>query len=83
MPRGGDVVAALPFAGRPRDVLLGFKYGNRRQLAHHLAGLLVNRLLAEGVRPSEVDVVTWAPTSRQRRPPAEPSSTPPGRQCSD
>ena len=67
MPRGGDVVAALPFAGRPRDVLLGFKYGNRRQLAHHLAGLLVNRLLAEGVRPSEVDVVTWAPTSRQRR----------------
>lgn len=67
MPLGGDVIAAVPFAGRPRDVLLGFKYGNRRQLAHHLAGLLVNRLLAAGVRPSEIDVVTWAPTSRQRR----------------
>lgn len=67
LPRGGDVIAALPFAGRPRDVILGFKYGNRRQLAHHLAGLLVNRLLAAGVGPFDVDVVTWAPTSRRRR----------------
>lgn len=67
MPASRDVVAAVPFVGRPRDVLLGFKYGNRRPLAHHLAGLLVNRLLAEGVRPSQIDVVTWAPTSRPRR----------------
>ena len=63
----GDVVAAVPFAGRGRDVLLGFKYGNQRQLAHHLAGLLVRRLLAEGMRPSDFDVVTWAPTSRKHR----------------
>ena len=67
MPVGGDVIAAVPFAGRARDVLLGFKYRNRRQLAHHFAGLLVNRLLAEGVRPHDIDVVTWAPTSRRRR----------------
>jgi ComF family protein len=67
MPVGGDVVAAVPFVGRARDVLLGFKYRNRRQLAHHFAGLLVNRLLAHGVGPSDVDVVTWAPTSRRRR----------------
>ena len=67
MPIGGDVIAAVPFAGRPRDVLLGFKYGNRRQLAHHFAGLLVNRLLAAGVRPRQIDVVTWAPTTRQHR----------------
>jgi predicted amidophosphoribosyltransferase len=67
MPRGGDVIAAVPFAGRPRDVILGFKYGNRRQLGHHLAGLLVNRLLAAGIGPHDVDVVTWAPTSRRRR----------------
>jgi predicted amidophosphoribosyltransferase len=67
LPRGGDVVAAVPFAGRARDVLLGFKYGNRRPLAHHFAGLLVNRLLAEGFHPGDVDVVTWAPTSRRRR----------------
>lgn len=67
LPRESDVVAAVPFAGRARDVLLGFKYGNRRQLAHHFAGLLVNRLLAEGFHPADVDVVTWAPTSRRRR----------------
>jgi competence protein ComFC len=47
--------------------MLGFKYGNRRQLAHHLAGLLVNRLIAGGVRPDDFDVVTWAPTSAHRR----------------
>jgi ComF family protein len=67
LPLGGDVVAAVPFSGRPRDVLLGFKYGNRRALAHHLAGLLVNRLIAADVRPADIDVVTWAPTSRGRR----------------
>ncbi|MDJ0769067.1 MAG: phosphoribosyltransferase family protein [Ilumatobacter sp.] len=67
LPTTSDVVAAVPFVGRARDVLLGFKYGNRRQLAHHLAGLVVNRLLAAGVGPADVDVVTWAPTSRRRR----------------
>ena len=58
------VIAAVPFRGRARDVLLGLKYGNRRAVSRHLAGLLVNRLLAGGV---DVDVVTWAPTSRARR----------------
>jgi predicted amidophosphoribosyltransferase len=67
LPRTGDVIAALPFAGRARDVMLGFKYGNRRQLAHHLAGLLVNRILAEGYGAGDFDVVTWAPTSTRRR----------------
>jgi predicted amidophosphoribosyltransferase len=67
MPRSGDVIAAVPFAGRARDVLLGFKYGNRRQLAHHFAGLLVNRLIADGLRSDDFDVVTWAPTSRRHR----------------
>lgn len=66
LPVRGDVIAAVPFAGRARDVLLGFKYRNRRQLAHHLAGLLVNRLIATGV-VDDLDVVTWAPTSRRRR----------------
>lgn len=65
---GHRVIAAMPFSGRGRDVLLGFKYRNRRQLAGHLAGLLVNRLLAAGVRPGvDVDVVTWAPTTARRR----------------
>lgn len=67
MPRSDDVVAAVPFAGRARDVLLGFKYRNRRQIAGHLAGLLVNRLLRTGIDAHAIDVVTWAPTSRARR----------------
>ena len=61
-------MAALPFTGRVRDVLLGFKYRNRRQLATHLAALLVRSLVGAGVRPGhDVDVVTWAPTSARRR----------------
>ena len=67
MAHSHDVVSAVPFAGRPRDVLLGFKYGNRRQLAHHFAGLLVNRLMHAGLDGSDFDVVTWAPTSRAHR----------------
>jgi predicted amidophosphoribosyltransferase len=67
LPHSRDVIAAVPFTGRARDVLLGFKYGNRRQLSHHLAGLLVNRLITAGVRPVDIDVVTWAPTSTRRR----------------
>jgi predicted amidophosphoribosyltransferase len=62
------VVAAVPFAGRARNIVLGLKYANRRTVARHLAGVLVNRLLAAGVRPAaDVDVVTWAPTSGGRR----------------
>lgn len=67
MPLQSDVIAAVPFAGRPRDVLLNFKYRNRRPLGHHLAGLVVNRLLEAGIGPDQVDVVTWAPTSARRR----------------
>lgn len=67
-PADHRVISAVPFTGRARDVVLGFKYRNRRQLAGHLAGLLVNRLLAAGIRPGvDVDVVTWAPTSPRRR----------------
>lgn len=58
------VVVAAPYTGRVRDVLLGFKYRNRRAVAAHLAGLVVNRVAASGARP---DVVTWAPTSTRRR----------------
>ncbi|MEM8621235.1 MAG: phosphoribosyltransferase family protein [Actinomycetota bacterium] len=62
----GGVEAAMPFAGRARDVLLGLKYRNRRQVARHLAGCIVNRLLVSG-QVDRIDVVTWAPTSRRRR----------------
>ena len=63
-PAPPGVLAAVSFAGRARDVLLGFKYRNRRPVAGHLAGLLVNRLARSG---QQVDVVTWAPTAARRR----------------
>jgi competence protein ComFC len=58
------VLAAVPYSGRARQVLLGFKYRNRRAIAAHLAGLLVNRIARSG---TWVDLVTWAPTSQPRR----------------
>ncbi|MGB0114396.1 MAG: phosphoribosyltransferase family protein [Ilumatobacteraceae bacterium] len=59
------VHAVLPFTGRARDVVLGLKYRNRRQVARHVAGLVVNGIVANG--DHDVDVVTWAPTSDARR----------------
>ncbi len=55
------VLAALPFDGVARQVLLGLKYRNRRGVARQLAQLMVRRL-----RVGALDVVTWAPTSRAR-----------------
>lgn len=67
-PRHHDhgVVAAVPFTGRARDIVLALKYRNRRQVARHVAGLLVNRLVERGAHRG-LDVVTWAPTSGARR----------------
>lgn len=61
-----DVRAAVAFTGRAREIVLGMKYHNRRQVARHLAGLVVNAVVADGAH-RDVDVVTWAPTSRPRR----------------
>jgi ComF family protein len=60
------VVAAVPFTGRARRIVLGWKYRNRRAVSRHLAGLVVNRLVARRAH-LDVDVVTWAPTSAKRR----------------
>ncbi len=65
-PGGHGVRAAVPFTGRARSVVLGLKYRNRRQVARHLAGLVVNAIVANGDH-RDVDVVTWAPTSAARR----------------
>ncbi len=67
-PRGAShgVIAAVPFTGRARRVVLGWKYRNRRAVSRHLAGLIVNRLLALRAH-HDIDVVTWAPTSPKRR----------------
>lgn len=61
------VVVASAFTGRVRDVLLGFKYQNRRAVAAHVAGILVQRLAGSGALGDRPDVVTWAPTSASRR----------------
>ncbi len=58
--------AAVPFTGRARKVVLGLKYRNRRQVARHLAGLVVNAIVADGAHRG-LDAVTWAPTSAARR----------------
>lgn len=67
-PRPGahGVIAAVAFTGRARKVVLALKYGNRRQVARHLAGLVVNAVVANGDH-ERVDVVTWAPTGADRR----------------
>ena len=67
-PRQQDhgVIAAVAFTGRARDVVLSLKYRNRRQVARHLGGIVVNRLVETGGH-LDVDVVTWAPTSTRRR----------------
>jgi ComF family protein len=66
VPGDGDVIAAIAFTGRARDVVLALKYRNRRAIGRHLAGLLVNRLIETGAI-ADLDVVTWAPTSGTRR----------------
>ncbi len=57
----GGVMAALPFEGIGRQVVLGLKYRNRRGVAKQLAHLMVRRLHLGGVQ-----LVTWAPTSPAR-----------------
>jgi competence protein ComFC len=59
-----DVVVATAYTGRVRDVMLGFKYRNRRAIAAHVAGILAGRLVD---RAGSIDIVTWAPTSPHRR----------------
>jgi ComF family protein len=67
-PRPGahGVHAAVAFTGRARSIVLGLKYRNRRQVARHLAGLVVNAVVANG-HHLDVDIVTWVPTSAVRR----------------
>jgi ComF family protein len=65
-PTRGEIHAAVAFTGRARDVVLGLKYRNRRQVARHLAGLVVNAIVANGDQ-ADLGVVTWAPTSPRRR----------------
>lgn len=64
----GETLVALGFTGRVRSMIIGMKYRNRRRIAAYLAGLVVDRVAAAGLRPGiDFDVVCWAPTSARRR----------------
>ena len=55
------ILAATEFSGLGKELIVGLKYRNRRHLAVHLAAQLSRRLDA-----TQIDVITWAPTSRSR-----------------
>ena len=55
------IVAATEFAGLGRDLVVGLKFRNHRHLVVYLAEQLSRRL-----DPTEIDVITWAPTSGRR-----------------
>lgn len=65
-PGPHGVRSAVAFTGRARRVVLGLKYGNRRQASRHLAGLVVGAIVANGDH-EQLDLVTWAPTSAAHR----------------
>ena len=60
------VIAAVPFTGRAREVVLSLRNRKRRRVARHLGGLVANRLVEAEVH-RELDVVTWTPTDPRWR----------------
>ena len=65
-PHCSDALVALSYEGLVRDVMLGFKYRNHRAVASLFAELLLARLRAVPDL-GRIDVVTWVPTTRERR----------------
>jgi ComF family protein len=65
-PNCSDALVALSYEGLARDVMLGFKYRNHRAVASLFAELLLARLRAVPDL-GRIDVVTWVPTTRERR----------------
>jgi len=65
-PHCSDAVVALSYVGLTRDLMLGFKYRNQRAVATMFAErlLVTLRTIPETRR---IDVVTWVPTTRERR----------------
>ena len=65
-PHCDDAVVALSYEGLVRELMLGFKYKNQRAVATMFAGRLYETLRTIPEMHS-VDVVTWVPTTRERR----------------
>jgi predicted amidophosphoribosyltransferase len=65
-PHCSDALVALSYVGLVRDLMLGFKYRNHRAVAPLFAEVLLARLRAIP-DIGRIDVVTWVPTTRERR----------------
>ena len=65
-PHCDDAVVALSYEGLVRELMLGFKYKNQRAVATMFAERLYETLRTNPEIRS-VDVVTWVPTTRERR----------------
>ena len=65
-PYCSDAVVALSYVGLVRDLMLAFKYRNHRAIAIMFAERLV-ATLRTSVEMDSIDVVTWVPTTRERR----------------
>ena len=65
-PHCDDAVVALSYEGLVRELMLGFKYKNQRAVATLFAGRLYETLRTIPEIRS-VEVVTWVPTTRERR----------------
>jgi predicted amidophosphoribosyltransferase len=61
-PEATPIPAVLAFTGAGRRLVLALKYGNAKPVVRSLAGAMARR-----ARRHRVDVVTWAPTSADRR----------------
>ena len=72
-PPSTRCAALLAYEGVGRELVARLKYRNARAAAGFLAGAM-----AALVDPADVDVVTWAPTTRG---PAPPAGVRPGRGC--
>ena len=55
------VIAATEFVGLPKELIIGLKFRNRRRIVSYLADQLSRR-----IDPTQIDVITWAPTSQRR-----------------
>ncbi len=66
LPYCSDAIVALSYVGLVRDLMLGFKYRNHRALAALFADRLV-AVLRTSAEINSIDVVTWVPTTRERR----------------
>ena len=66
-PKCDAAVVAVAYEGIARRLILNLKYRNRRQVVAVLAELLAQRVMQSVPNiVTDVDVVTWAPTSTAR-----------------